>query len=268
MTRESAGAVRAPAVAGSFYPASRGALEEAVRGYLEGAVRGPPGAAPPKAIIAPHAGYVYSGAVAGAAYARIADLRDVSRVVLVGPAHRVFVRGFAVPDVRAFATPLGEVPVDAEGVERALQLPCVEVLDRAHTHEHSLEVQLPFLQTLLGPFRVVPLLAGDASPEESGEVVDALWGGPETLVVVSSDLSHYLDYETAARRDAATRRAIEALRPEDLDPDDACGRVPIQGLLLAARRRGLRVTTLDLRSSGDTAGPRDRVVGYGAWQVA
>lgn len=268
MGREEAGAVREPAVAGTFYPASPGALEEAVRGFVDASQRGGSEEPPPKALIAPHAGYVYSGAVAGAAYARLLGLRGVSRVVLIGPAHRVPVRGFAVPAAGALATPLGEVPVDREGMERALEHPRVQVLDRAHAHEHSLEVQLPFLQVVLGRFRVVPIVAGDATAEECAELIESLWGGPETLVVVSSDLSHYLPYDAAARRDARTRRAIEELRPHDLDFDDACGRVPIQGLLLAARRRGLRVTTLDLRSSGDTAGPRDRVVGYGAWQVA
>ncbi len=176
--------------------------------------------------------------------------------------------GLAAPDASAFATPLGEVPLDGAALERLLELPQVDVLDAAHAFEHSLEVHLPFLQTVLGSFSLVPLVVGDARPEEVAQVLESLWNGPETLIVVSSDLSHYQDYATAQRMDAATARAIETLQPEDIRYDDACGRVPIQGLLLAARRKGLRAHTLDVRNSGDTAGPRDAVVGYGAWAFA
>ncbi len=188
--------------------------------------------------------------------------------MLLGPAHRVPVAGLAAPDAGAFATPLGEIPLDAAALERLLELPQVDVLDAAHAFEHSLEVHLPFLQTVLGGFSLVPLVVGDARPEEVAQVLEAVWNGPETLIVVSSDLSHYQDYATAQRMDAATARAIEALQPEDIRYDDACGRVPIQGLLVAARRKGLRARTLDVRNSGDTAGPRDAVVGYGAWAFA
>lgn len=261
--------VRPAAFAGSFYPGAHGALEAAVRGYLAAAPRPVRGEPAPKALIAPHAGYIYSGPVAASAYARLAARRgEITRVVLLGPSHRVFLRGLAAPDVDAFETPLGSVPVDRAWLARALALPQVQVLYRAHELEHSLEVHLPFLQVALDAFALVPLVVGDAAPAEVAEVLDALWGGDETLVVISSDLSHYESYEDARQMDEATARAIESLRPEAIDEHDACGRVPIQGLLVAARARGLGVRALDLRSSGDTAGPRDRVVGYGAFAVA
>jgi AmmeMemoRadiSam system protein B len=259
--------VRPPAVAGHFYPEAPTALRASVRNAL-GAARREPGA-PPKALIVPHAGYVYSGAVAASAYVRLEPLRErIRRVVLLGPAHRVPVRGLAVPSVDRFATPLGSVAVDREAIDAILATPEVAVSDPAHAFEHSLEVQLPFLQELLGEFALVPLVVGDASPQSVARVIEQLWGGAETLIVVSSDLSHYLDYESARRLDAETSRAIVELRPEALDPERACGCIPVQGLLLAARAHGLGVGVVDLRSSGDTAGPRDSVVGYGAWVLA
>lgn len=256
--------IREPAVAGTFYPADARRLESVVSGLLQQAT---PAAGPaPKALVAPHAGYVYSGPVAASAYARLLPVRGVvRRVVLLGPAHRVALRGLAVPAVDALRTPLGDVPVDAEGVARIADLPQVGRSDVAHLGEHSLEVHLPFLQVALGPFSVVPLVVGEATDDEVAEVLERLWGGDETLVVISSDLSHYHDYETARRLDAATCAAIEGLRPEALAWESACGRVPVRGLLRVAQRRGLRARTLDLRNSGDTAGPRDQVVGYGAW---
>jgi AmmeMemoRadiSam system protein B/AmmeMemoRadiSam system protein A len=255
--------IRPPAVAGTFYPGDAATLERMVRSQLDQAVR-PAGR--PKALIVPHAGYVYSGPVAATAYAALVGREPaVERVVLLGPSHRVYVRGLAAPSVDAFATPLGEVPVDREALAAVLDLPQVQVLDDAHALEHSLEVHLPFLQLVLGRFALVPFSVGSASPEAVDEVLERLWGGPETLVVVSSDLSHYLDYERARRMDTETTRAIETLDEEGLHEESACGRVPIRGLLRAARRHGLRCRTVDLRSSGDTAGPRDRVVGYGAY---
>jgi AmmeMemoRadiSam system protein B len=207
--------------------------------------------------------------VAASAYVRIAARRDeIERVVLLGPSHRVALRGLAAPEAEAFATPLGRVPLDSEALERVLGLPQVSVLDAAHAAEHSLEVQLPFLQELLGEFSLVPLVVGDATPQEVAEVLEILWGGSETLIVVSSDLSHYQDYATARRLDAETTRAIVSLDPEAIDREQACGRVPVQGLLLAARQRGLVASAVDVRNSGDTAGPRDRVVGYGAYVFA
>ncbi|MFH1570046.1 MAG: AmmeMemoRadiSam system protein B [Gemmatimonadota bacterium] len=257
--------VRPPAVAGQFYPGAPRPLAAAVDAYVEAAGPPPPGPAP-KAIIAPHAGYVYSGPIAGSAYARIQSLRgQVRRVVLLGPAHRVPVRGLALPAAAAFETPLGRVPVDPDAAGQLAELGYVEVSDRAHALEHSLEVQLPFLQQVLTDFALVPLVVGQARPEEVAAVLEQLWGGPGTLIVVSSDLSHYLDYDTARRLDRATSSAIEALRPEAIAHDQACGQTPICGLLLQARQRGLAAVTVDLRSSGDTAGPRDQVVGYGAY---
>ncbi len=255
--------VRPAAVAGSFYPGDPSALAAEVAAYLAEAPRG--GNAPPKAIIAPHAGYMYSGAIAGSIYRRLEGLRGtVRRVVLAGPAHRVYVAGIAVPAARAFATPLGEVPLDTQALARLRELAFVEVSDRAHALEHSLEVHLPFLQSVLGPFALVPLVVGDASPEQMAAALELLWGGPETLVVVSSDLSHYLPYDSARGIDGATARAIVSMKA-DLEPEEACGAAPINGLLRVARARHLAAETVDLRNSGDTAGGLDRVVGYGAF---
>ncbi|MDP3939730.1 MAG: AmmeMemoRadiSam system protein B [Deltaproteobacteria bacterium] len=257
---------RKPAVAGLFYPADAGELRAMIGRYLAEAR---PGEGAPKAIIVPHAGYVYSGPIAAAAYARVASARGrVRRVVLLGPAHRVRFSGLAVSSADAFRTPLGEVPIDAAAVASIMPLPQVSVLDEAHAEEHSLEVQLPFLQEILGDFSLVPLAVGDAGAAEVGEVIEKLWGGDETLIVISSDLSHYLDYESARLRDEATSRAIEALGYEDISYDDACGRDPVNGLLFVARKRGMQAERLDLRNSGDTAGTPDRVVGYGAYAFA
>jgi AmmeMemoRadiSam system protein B len=260
--------VRAPAVAGLFYPDDPAELEAQVRRQLDDARRDARPEPAPKALVAPHAGYVYSGPVAATAYVRLDPVRDViRRVVLLGPAHRVFVERIGATTAQAFATPLGAVPVDRQAVERALALPCVEPADAAHAPEHSLEVHLPFLQVLLDDFELAPFVVGDAAPEDVAALLETLWGGPETLILVSTDLSHYHGYEAARRLDRATTSAIEALRPQDIEYEQACGRIPLQGLLLAAQRRGLAARTLDLRSSGDTAGPRDRVVGYGAYRV-
>jgi AmmeMemoRadiSam system protein B len=257
--------VRPAAVDGVFYPGTASALAAEVRSLLAAVPARGAGGARPKALIVPHAGYRYSGPIAASAYALLRRLRDVvRRVVLLGPVHRVPVRGLALPAARSFETPLGRVPIDAEGVARLRGLRQVVVSAAAHAEEHSLEVQLPFLQEVLGAFTLVPLAVGDASPEEVAEVIDALWGGPETLIVVSSDLSHYLPYEQARRIDAETCATIGALsRP--LSHEEACGGTPINGLLVAARRHRLTPALLDLRSSGDTAGDRGRVVGYAAF---
>jgi hypothetical protein len=216
-------------------------------------------------MIVPHAGYVCSGPVAAWAYKTLEPVRDtIRRVVLLGPAHRAAVRGLAVSAAAEFATPLGNVPVDTDALAAIRELPQVEILDEAHAHEHSLEVQLPFLQAVLGEFRIVPMVVGGASAKAVGEVIDALWGGPETLIVISPGLSHYHPYERARSIDRDTVRIIEALRPS-LEAEQACGYKPVNGLLDVARRRGMRVRTLDLRNSGDTIGSRDQVVGYGAF---
>ncbi len=256
--------VRPPAVAGKFYPADAMELRCLIERFLREAT---PGDAPaPKAVIAPHAGCVYSGPVAVSAYVRLSPARGiVQRVVLLGPSHHAAFDGLATTGAERWATPLGDVPVDTRAVALICSLPQVRVLDAAHANEHSLEVHLPFLQVVLGTFRIVPLVVGTASDIEVAEVMEALWGGDETRFVISSDLSHYLDYKHARRVDAATARAIEELKPENISEEQACGRVAICGLLRVAQHHGLRAHTVDLRNSGDTSGPRDRVVGYGAW---
>lgn len=257
--------VREPAIAGYFYPAEATELREVVNALLE-AVPNVSGAARPKALIAPHAGYPYSGPVAASAYAQLRPLgNQIRRVVLLGPSHRVPFRGIATTSATAYRSPLGDVPVEAAGLQAISGLPGVQELDAAHGPEHSLEAHLPFLQVALGDFTLVPLVVGDAPAAQVEAVLDRLWGGPETLIVVSSDLSHFHDYATASRLDAATTRAIEALDATRIGPEQACGCRPLAGLVRSARARNLGITTLDQRNSGDTAGPRDQVVGYGAW---
>jgi MEMO1 family protein len=262
-------AIRSPAVAGTFYPADPSVLHRQIAGFLAEADNAPPtGSAPPKAIIGPHAGYVYSGSVAARAYARLAAARGkISRVVLIGPSHYVGFQGLAVDTAQAWAMPGGTVPLDTEAIAELRRLPQVGELEAAYTREHALEVHVPFLQQVLGDFRLVPIVAGNAPPEAVAAVFDALWGGPETLIVVSTDLSHYLDYDACQRMDTSTAAAIERFDIDAIDVAGACGAVPTRGLLLAARRRGMAIERLDLRNSGDTAGPRDRVVGYGAWAL-
>ena len=250
-------------MAGLFYPGDRASLSRTLSQLLASA---PPSSGPaPKALIAPHAGYIYSGPIAATVYARLAPVRDkIKRVVLLGPTHRVAVRGLALPSVGHFATPLGNVEIDAEAVAALKELPQVVVSDPAHALEHSLEVHVPFLQTVLDDFKLVPLAVGDASAEQVAEVLEKLWGGPETLIVVSSDLSHYLPYDDARSVDRATTEAVLALRT-DIDHEHACGATPVCGLALAARRKHLKPELVDLRNSGDTAGDRDRVVGYASF---
>jgi len=255
--------LRNPAVAGIFYPQDPRELRTMLADYLSAACAV---GSVPKAMIVPHAGYVYSGPIAASAYARLKPARgQITRVVLLGPAHRVGFDGMALSSADYFMTPLGQIAVDRASIEKILPLASVRVMDQAHAQEHSLEVHLPFLQEVLGEFKLVPLVVGDATPEQVAQVLDALWGGPETLIVISSDLSHYHDYKTAQKLDLATSRAIEQLRVEDIEYDHACGRNPVNGLLYVARQRSLKAKTIDLRNSGDTAGSQDRVVGYGAY---
>jgi len=255
--------IREAAVAGSFYPADPIELQVLLDTLLSAVSNKEPS---PKAMILPHAGYIYSGPVAASGYARLAgSTARINRVVLLGPTHRKAIRGLALPDATAFRTPLGNIPIDADALQQLRQLPQVCTDNDAHHAEHSLEVHLPFLQTTLQEFTLVPILVGDATASEVCEVIELLWGGKETLLIVSSDLSHYHDYATAKRLDEATSRAIEALALEDIDHYDACGRNPVSGLLMYARLHHLGIKTIDLRNSGDTAGPRDQVVGYGAY---
>lgn len=257
-------AIRAAAVAGQFYPGTAAELTATVERYMNEANAAP--GPVPKAIIAPHAGYMYSGPVAATAYARIRPAAQrIKKVVLLGPCHRVPVRGLALSGAEAFATPLGQVAIDRDAIPGLLDLPQVQIFDATHEMEHSLEVHVPFLQVILDDFTLLPLVVGEATPDEVAQVLEAVWGGPETLIVISSDLSHYESYETARRRDESTCRAIENLDPSAIGRYDACGRVPVGGLLRQARLKGLKVSTVDLRNSGDTAGARDKVVGYGSW---
>ncbi|MFA5170850.1 MAG: AmmeMemoRadiSam system protein B [Sulfuriferula sp.] len=256
--------IRQPAVAGTFYPGAPVTLAQDVNDLLAAAHPAPLSKLP-KAVIVPHAGYIYSGAIAAAAYASIAAGRDrITRVVLLGPVHRVPVRGLALPGVDAFATPLGNIPIDQAAVELLGTMPQIVTSAAAHTWEHSLEVQLPFLQAVLNDFSLIPLAVGDATPEEIAEVLEVLWGGPETLIVISSDLSHFLPYPTAQAVDRQTAQHILELRGP-LTHEQACGGTPINGMLLAARRHHLQPLLLDLRNSGDTAGDKDRVVGYASF---
>ena len=256
---------RPAAVAGTFYPGSPKALAEDVRAHLASAAHETPRVDWPKAVIVPHAGYIYSGVVAASAYARLAAGRDViRRVVLFGPAHRMSLRGLALPSTQAFATPLGWVMIDREAAAAALTLPQVHVSDAVHAHEHALEVQLPFLQMVLREFTIVPFAVGDATAEDVAQVIEALWGGLETLTIVSSDLSHYHRYDDARVVDRATVDTILALAGP-VDHEQACGATPINGLVRVARRHGLLPELLDLRNSGDTAGDQARVVGYASF---
>ena len=259
--------IRPSAVAGQFYPSDPDRLQKQVSDLLANIAT--PSKGIPKALIAPHAGYIYSGAVAAAAFATLREsAQPITRAVLIGPAHYAHIRGIAAPTVDAFETPLGRVPVDARALRAIADLPFVIQADTPHTPEHALEVELPFLQTLLTSFQVVPLLVGDVMPKEIAHVLLQLWDGPETLIVVSSDLSHYHDYETARRLDAATAAAIEHGDWASLGPNQACGCQAVAGLLLETGRRGLKIRRLSLCNSGDTAGSRERVVGYGAWMFA
>jgi len=256
--------IRPAAVAGMFYPGDRRSLAADIRRMLEATQPAP---LRPKALIVPHAGYIYSGPVAASAYVLLKDLREIiRRVVLLGPVHRVWVQGLALPAVDAFETPLGVVSLDETAMARLLQLPQVEVNEAAHAWEHSLEVHLPFLQTVLKDFALVPLAVGGATPEQVAEALELTWGGDETLIVVSSDLSHYLPYDQARHSDQTTAQAIMDLH-SDLVGEQACGAHPINGLMLAARRHHLVAHLLDLRNSGDTAGDKSRVVGYAAFAL-
>lgn len=258
------GSIRQAAVSGQFYPGSRARLQEEVDTLLAETGTDAPC---PKVLVAPHAGYVYSGSVAAQVYARLLNgANQITRVLLLGPAHRVGFRGIAVSTADSYQTPLGEVTLDAEANARIQGLPGVHARDDAHALEHSLEVQLPFLQRCLGQFSLVPLVVGDAPPEQVASVIDTLWGGAETLVVISTDLSHFLSYDAARAIDTETCRHIEAL-DATISGEQACGCRPLNGLLSVLKARRLKIETVAMQNSGDTAGSRDRVVGYGAWVV-
>ena len=258
--------IRPPAVAGFFYPGDRAELSEMVSELIAG-VSVNPLPPTPKAYIVPHAGYVYSGSTAAIAYATAARQRaSLRRIIVIGPSHRVYLEGAAVPNVQAFATPLGEIPIDQELKRAVLDVPGVIESDHPHRLEHSLEVQLPFLQLALGDFPLVPIVVGSASAQQVAAMLDAVWGDTDTLVLASSDLSHYHSYRAAQNVDAQTTSAI-LNRQTNLTGEQACGAVAINGLLHCARERDLKVTELARCNSGDTAGDKDRVVGYGAYAL-
>jgi AmmeMemoRadiSam system protein B len=260
--------IRPPAVAGVFYPADPDELRKWIVAALADADAGPADQSVPKAIIAPHAGYIYSGEVAASVYARVARARgSISRVVLLGPAHRVPLDRIAAAGADVFATPLGLMSVDVEVRDSLVYRGLIELSDAAHRDEHGLEVHLPFLQVALGAVMVLPLIVGAVPAEAVVAVLNDVWGGPETLIVVSTDLSHYHDHATAQALDRETTAAILARQPQAVGTDRACGVFALRGLLASAAERDLNIELVDLRTSGDTAGDRDRVVGYGAFAV-
>lgn len=264
--------IRPAAVAGSFYPGHSQILADHIDQLLKNAasdtqhaINSAKRSIPPKAIVVPHAGYIYSGQTAAIAYHKLAEWHDtIKRVILLGPVHRVPVRGLALPDVDAFTTPLGEVKLDKAAIASIANMQQIVASYPAHAQEHSLEVQLPFLQSVLDNFKLVPLAVGDATPEEVAEVMEALWGGAETVIVVSSDLSHFLPYSVANEVDKSTVKNILSLQGS-LTHHQACGGTPVNGLILAAKKHHLHPTLLDLCNSGDTAGDKNRVVGYAAF---
>jgi AmmeMemoRadiSam system protein B len=256
--------VKTPVVAGLFYPGTENALRAAVIDLMHAAHAS--SELRPHALIAPHAGYQYSGPIAASAYATLRPWADqIHRVVVLAPSHRVPLRGIATSSADVFQTPLGDIAVDRVAVAQLEELPGVQQLDAAFAQEHALEVQLPFLQAVLTDFRLVPLIVGDADSADVSRVIEALWA-EDALIVVSSDLSHYHDYPTCQQRDRSTTAMIEGMRDDRIGPHDACGAYPIRGLLQTARQHGWQVRTLDLRNSGDTSGDKSRVVGYGAYE--
>lgn len=258
---------RQPAVANMFYPGHPQELYASVSGYLADAMSAKQGLAvgQPKVLVLPHAGYMYSGPVAASGYQLLASLRGkIRRVILLGPSHHVALRGIALPTQTAFATPLGNIPLDTQTIARLATKPHAGYLDAAHIQEHSLEVHLPFLQITLENFQLVPMVVGETNPGNVAEILNEVWGGEETLIIISSDLSHYLPYAIANKTDRHTAERIVHL-DANLDGAEACGCRPLNGLLLAAKQHKLRAEIIDLRNSGDTAGSKDRVVGYGAF---
>jgi len=255
--------IRPAAVAGMFYPKDETSLRSMVQQFLAQATSiGPV----PKAIITPHAGYIYSGPIAANAYHLLENNSEyINRVVLLGPSHRVPLLGLAATSATSFATPLGLVEIDQNMIRKLAKLKQTKILDEAHAMEHSLEVQLPFLQTVLADFKLIPLIVGDASAREVCEVLELACQDRQTLIVISSDLSHYHDYTTANKLDTLTSQAIINLDGDKIGYEDACGRTPVNGLLMYASTHGLKAEILDQRNSGDTAGSKDQVVGYGAY---
>jgi MEMO1 family protein len=257
--------IRYPAVAGQFYPENPETLRQTVTTLLQEA-NNFANLPTPKAIIAPHAGYIYSGPIAASAYACLKKAQQkISKVVILAPAHRYPVAKLAATNVDVYTTPLGNINVDKNNVKKIMHLPQIDLNEEAFAQEHAIEVQLPFLQIALGNFELTPILVGNANVVDVVAVLQKVWGGEETLIVISSDLSHYYDYETAKTLDNDAATAIVNLKPSNLKDEQACGYIPIKGLLAAAANYNLQATLVDLRNSGDTAGPKTEVVGYGAF---
>ena len=257
--------IRPPAVASFFYPSDANTLDQMVDDFIQ-SYDDIPASPAPKAVIVPHAGYMYSGSAAVQALKRFtSDKASISRIILMGPCHRVAIRGLVAPRADAFATPLGTIEIDRKAIDDVASFPFVSIDDAPHAEEHSLEVQLPLLQKLIGEFTLVPFAVGTATAEQVGVVLDTLWGGDETRIVISSDLSHFLTQDQAMRMDEKTALAIERLDWQSIEYEQACGRVPISGLLAVARQRNISAERIALLTSADTAGTPDRVVGYGAW---
>jgi len=258
--------IRPAAVAGMFYSADPNQLQSDVLHYLQQATSSSDFT--PKAIIAPHAGYIYSGPIAASAYKLLQPARhQIKQVILLGPSHRVAFRGIATPNADYFSTPLGNIKINQTLCRQVESFDFVHANDAAHAQEHSLEVQLPFLQNILDDFELTPLVVGDCAAQDVAKLLDSIWGKNDTLVVISSDLSHYHSYTTAKQLDHKTSLAIEHCQPENITYEDACGRQPLNGLLTLAKQKKLSIDTIDLRNSGDTAGDKERVVGYGAYVV-
>lgn len=259
--------IRPPAVAGMFYPSDETTLKNDIHIYLQQAHNiSPHSTVTPKAIVVPHAGYIFSGPIAASAYQHLIPLKhQIKRVVLLGPCHRVAFKGLALPESDTFNTPLGNIEIDQKGIQQLASLSQIITSEQAHRDEHSLEVQLPFLQAILDDFTLIPLVVGNATAEDVAEVINLLWGDEHTLIVISTDLSHYHNYNHAKQLDRSTSDAIANLKPELIEYEDACGRNGLKGMLKVATEKHLSVDILDLRNSGDTAGDKERVVGYGAY---
>jgi len=255
--------IRYPAVAGMFYPESPKELEQLIHSLLDNATSN---GNSPKAIISPHAGYIYSGSIAASAFKTFeSDSQNINHIVLLGPSHRVALRGCALSSADYFRTPLGDIPINYDARKHLLTYDDVQINDAAHAQEHSLEVQLPFLQSLLNDFTLTPIIVGENKMQHTAKILETFWQESNTRFVISSDLSHYHNYQTAQKLDQETNLAILNKQPENIQYDHACGRNPVNGLLSFAKQHDLSVKMLDLRNSGDTAGPKDQVVGYGAW---
>ncbi|NQT61751.1 MAG: AmmeMemoRadiSam system protein B [Candidatus Marinimicrobia bacterium] len=257
--------IRPSAVSGMFYPGDPHILEDQISGFIH--ERPNETTAVPKAIIVPHAGTIYSGSIAAAAYRTLLQYRHVIRkVILLGPAHRVYLQGLALPTDDQFQTPLGEINLDTKTIQKLVDdYPQISFSDQAHAEEHSLEVQLPFLQKVLASFRLIPFVVGEATQKEVADVIEYLWGGDESLIVISTDLSHFHSYDEAVKLDTIAANHIESFQGELLGDHSACGRIPLRGFLHLAKQKGMSIKRLDLRNSGDTSGRKDQVVGYGAW---